>query len=345
MELVSDPKLPQPHDGLFKYTFARVENAAGEFREVLPPLLVRRIDWSTLALRPGSFIDDELRQHHTDLLYSATLDGDRHVLLYVLFEHPSSPERFMPLRMLRYLVRIWTDWLREAGAAAQRLPMVVPVVLYNGAEPWVEATSMQELYDVDDELLAALQPHVVSFEFLLDDLPTHEDHGLVGRITMTALSRLVLLCLKHARDNRHLRDLLLGWLSELHEMFGGKDVSEAVHAVSRYILEVSDHIDTRELADIFERAGGARAKEAVMTAGQQLIEQGRKEGRKEGREEGREEGVAEGERRVVRRVLEARFGPLPSEAQAKLECATGAQLERWSERLLTAATIDDVFTE
>ena len=64
-------------------------------------------------------------------------------------------------------------------ADALRLPIVVPVVLYNGAEPWVEATSMRELYDVDDELLAALQAHVVSFEFLLDDLPTHEDHGLV----------------------------------------------------------------------------------------------------------------------------------------------------------------------
>ena len=45
------------HDGLFKATFSQVEHAAGELRAILPPALVARLDFSTLTLCPGSFVD------------------------------------------------------------------------------------------------------------------------------------------------------------------------------------------------------------------------------------------------------------------------------------------------
>ena len=39
----------------------------------------------------------------------ATLDG-RAAFVYVLIEHQSSPDPMMPLRMLRYVMRIWERW-------------------------------------------------------------------------------------------------------------------------------------------------------------------------------------------------------------------------------------------
>jgi hypothetical protein len=49
-----------PHDALFRFAFSRAENAAGELRAVLPPALATRIDWLSLTLTDGHFIDEDL---------------------------------------------------------------------------------------------------------------------------------------------------------------------------------------------------------------------------------------------------------------------------------------------
>lgn len=61
-----------PHDALFKSVFQQPENAAAELQHVLPAEHVSAIDWSTLKLEPGSFVDEKLADHHSDLLFSAS---------------------------------------------------------------------------------------------------------------------------------------------------------------------------------------------------------------------------------------------------------------------------------
>lgn len=46
----------KPHDAIFKAAFEHPKHAAGLFRDLLPARLVNEIDWSTLALEPGSFV-------------------------------------------------------------------------------------------------------------------------------------------------------------------------------------------------------------------------------------------------------------------------------------------------
>jgi predicted transposase YdaD len=66
-------------------------------------------------------------------------------------------------------------------------------------------------------------------------------------------------------------------------------------------------------------------------------------GRVEGRAEGRVEGRAEGEAAVLRRQLSLRFGPVPARLEQRLQAADAETLLRWAERILTAATPDEVF--
>lgn len=66
---------PSIHDGLFKSTFSQVEHAAGVLRTVLRALLVARLDFTTLAVRQSSFIDEELSERRSDLLFSLNLAG------------------------------------------------------------------------------------------------------------------------------------------------------------------------------------------------------------------------------------------------------------------------------
>ena len=109
-----------PHDAFFKWAFSTPEHAEGELRHVLPPAVVERIDWPSLSLCPGSFVDDVFQDRHTDLLFSVRLSG-RPAWLYVLLEHQSSTDELMPYRLLRYMVRIWERWLADrTGIRADR---------------------------------------------------------------------------------------------------------------------------------------------------------------------------------------------------------------------------------
>jgi flagellar biosynthesis/type III secretory pathway protein FliH len=65
--------------------------------------------------------------------------------------------------------------------------------------------------------------------------------------------------------------------------------------------------------------------------------------REEGREEGRQEGRQEGEARVVLRQLRLKFGPLPPEVEERVRSADADRLLEWSERVLTAERLENVF--
>jgi len=56
-----------------------------------------------------------------------------------------------------------------------------------------------------------------------------------------------------------------------------------------------------------------------------------------------QKGIEKGEALLLQRLLVRRFGPLPSDVVAQLGSATTTQLERWGDRVLDAASLDDVF--
>ena len=63
----------------------------------------------------------------------------------------------------------------------------------------------------------------------------------------------------------------------------------------------------------------------------------------QGRTEGRAEGRSEAEFRILSRLLTLKFGALDEATSARLRGASSAELECWTERILSAASLDDVF--
>ncbi len=66
---------PSPHGAVFRRILGQPENAASQFRAVLPPGLVARLDLAQLTRISENFVDPDLRWRHTDLLFTAPLDG------------------------------------------------------------------------------------------------------------------------------------------------------------------------------------------------------------------------------------------------------------------------------
>lgn len=99
----------------------------------LPENLRELCDLQTLHLESGSFIDDDLRASHSDILYSVqTRTGEGYI--YLLIEHQSSADRHMAFRLMRYAVAAMQ---RHLDKGQQQLPLVIPLLFYHGkASPW-----------------------------------------------------------------------------------------------------------------------------------------------------------------------------------------------------------------
>ncbi len=61
--------------------------------------------------------------------------------------------------------------------------------------------------------------------------------------------------------------------------------------------------------------------------------------------EGVQQGLHQGQAKVLARLLVHRFGELPEWAQTRLSQAEGSDLEAWTEALLSAGSIEQVFGE
>lgn len=94
----------------------------------LPEKLLKICDLTTLKLESGSFVEDDLRQYFSDVLYSLrTSTGDGYI--HVLIEHQSTPDRHMAFRLIRYAV---VAMQRHLKAGHKKLPLVIPVLFYTG---------------------------------------------------------------------------------------------------------------------------------------------------------------------------------------------------------------------
>jgi predicted transposase/invertase (TIGR01784 family) len=94
-----DDPLHQPHDKLFRATFSDPRNAAAFLRHHLGGGAASCMDWASLALLPGSFINDQMWGFEADLLFSVKI-GPSDALVYILWEHQRSEDPGMALRLL-----------------------------------------------------------------------------------------------------------------------------------------------------------------------------------------------------------------------------------------------------
>jgi predicted transposase YdaD len=315
-----------PHDKLFKEAFGPVSTMRALLESVLPPSIAGRLDLGTLQSLPGTFVDARMAGAESDLLFSVVLAG-RPAMVYVLVEHKSGQDRWVTFQLLRYVVRIWEQVLATSPAPSV-LPPVIPLVVHHGEAPWSAPTRLVELLDpvvVEVPELARLTPR---FEVLLDDLTVATDAELTSR-GLGLFASIAAVFLRDARDPRRVVLAVERMAALFGALRGTPDRARAVELLLRYLSHVAD-IDPNVVMAMVERHL-PEAKELVMTWAERW------------QEEGRQEGSLEGRVRTLRKQLELRFGPLDEIALAQLESASEEALDRVTERVLTAATLEEVF--
>ncbi|YAR71816.1 Rpn family recombination-promoting nuclease/putative transposase [Escherichia coli] len=92
-----------PHDALFKLFLRQPETARDFLAFHLPAPIHALCDMKTLKLESSSFIDDDLRESYSDVLWSVkTEQGPGYI--YCLIEHQSTSNKLIAFRMMRYAI-------------------------------------------------------------------------------------------------------------------------------------------------------------------------------------------------------------------------------------------------
>jgi predicted transposase/invertase (TIGR01784 family) len=129
---MAEEPVHQPHDKLFKAGFSDIPTAAELFRHYLPERISGELEWPTLKIELGTFIDEKLQGTESDLLYSVRTKASKQAcFLYILFEHQRKEDHWLALRLLRYMISIWEQLLGK-DPGVKKLPPIIPVVA--GAE-------------------------------------------------------------------------------------------------------------------------------------------------------------------------------------------------------------------
>lgn len=121
---------------------------------------------------------------------------------------------------------------------------------------------------------------------------------------------------------------------ELHASTHG---AEALGAIFRYLsIVVGD--DQQQVVDDVLAQLSPPVREEAMSLYDRLIEQGKAEGKAEGKTEGEVSGRAA----LLLKQLQLKFGAVPDAVRERVHAASIDELDRWGERVLTAATLEDV---
>jgi len=321
------------HDHLFQVAFGDPEHAVPLLRTALPASLADAIDWRTLTRKNPTQHGRRSRRTLCDLLFAVRTHHQQDLLLYVVLEHKSQSRRFDALQILDQVVAVLRTHRRE-HPRDRFLPAVLPVVLHADTRPWRSPRNVRGLFDLA-RIPKPLQRYLPSLTYVLDDLhdvpPERLRRRALSVFGLCALSALQYLP-KAARDERAFAAFLDAWhdLQEqahrLGEARGGRELFDTlvdyVFATSGLPTPVVERLLTRRFTD-------PAMKNKFVSTAQQL----------------RNEGKAEVQVSILLRQITRRFGDPDAIVVERVQQASRAELDRWLDRILDAASLAALFAD
>ncbi|HEY6330196.1 MAG TPA: Rpn family recombination-promoting nuclease/putative transposase [Blastocatellia bacterium] len=321
-----------PHDLAVREALSRRQTAAEFVANYLPANVTELMDLSTIEQVPDSFVDPELREHYSDLIYRLKLQRGGEAIVYVLIEHKSHPDGMVAFQLLRYIVRIWEKHSRESKG---KLPPILPIVLYHGEKEWKVPENLAAL--IDFEGAEPLREFAPDLKYYLCDLRDYTPEDLRGGVRL----QVILLALKYVFGGDTVERLaeIFGLLERLpaHEL----DKVESIRAVLTYWAKARG-LKTEDVRRALEMEGQS-AVETTMTAIDEWIQEGFDKGVIQGIEQGRQQGIERGRQEGLAsaavRLLGARLGILGAHLKDEIRELPYSELE---ELIVAAADFNTV---
>ncbi len=314
---------PQPHDRSYRSFYSYPEIVEGTIRGFTNSTWSEGIDFSTLRQLPEVFISEGLAKREADTIWQAQCQ-DRPVLLYFAFEFQAKPLWFMAARVMAIEGLLYLRLIDKGILPPGKLPLIVPIVVYNGIGSWAAALDTGELIEQHPGL-EAVHPRV---SYLLLDL-----HRLPGE-KLSAVDHPVSVLFELEQSDSP--EAVVRGIDRLTAMLGAEDPLRKVFlSWLRYVL-VPLRVPGMEIPEIerLEEFKTMLEENAPTWTAKWLAE---------GERIGERRGERRGEAKVLKRLAQRKFGVLSDEVRTRIEAASPEQLLDWAERLIMAERLDEVF--
>jgi predicted transposase/invertase (TIGR01784 family) len=320
------------HDEAYKRLFTHPRMVKDLLLSLMPAAAwVDELDFDGLQDAANSLVDERFQRRESDMVLRIPWKQGRELYLSLLLEFQSSPDKWMVVRAFQYVAMIYDSLIRRK-LVEDKLPPVLVIVLYNGAEPWEHATDLRSLIALPTaSALSGFQPQLRLK--LLDERHTlAQALGLPEGLTAMVLGSeqakeptefLVLSVLLRAlvgeEDTGLLRDFIYWWsevLSKAHKIAMPPiplEITEATHMLEEHVRAWEEKVRLRGLEQGL----------------QQGLQQGVQQGLQQGAEQGRLEGLRRGKQEDLLKLLGARFGEVPDDLRAAVASATVDELDAW----------------
>ncbi|MGK5093659.1 Rpn family recombination-promoting nuclease/putative transposase, partial [Deltaproteobacteria bacterium TL4] len=285
MKKPTQDTIHNPHDKLFKTVFSDTKEAASFLQSYLPSDVVEKLNWNSLGLIDKAFIDEEFQASESDLLFQVeTQNTQREVFVYLLFEHQSSPDKWVRFRLLKYMCRIWDNSFKE-HPDQQTLKAIIPVVFYQGKSVWTASTEFLDL--VEHEGFNAV--FIPQFAHFLMDQSGYGLEDFKGEIK-AQIAQLLLRTSFHGQIKKALRR----FVRLLTQMEANEGIDYEIFFMI-YLMNI-EGVSVQEVQQtITQEAHSQKLGEKIMNAAEQLRIEGEQRGLQKGRQEGRQEGLEKGD--------------------------------------------------
>ena len=166
----NNPTTNNPHDKGYKRVLKNRRVLLHMLRKYTDFDWVQDVREEDIEFEDKEFITDYFHTYESDLICRVRR-GEQEIYLFLLMELQSGMDFTMPFRLLVYMVNLWEQYFRNIPKEKRvlkefRLPMVVPMVLYNGKESWTAQRRFRD-YLRDGAMFGE---YGVNFEYALIDV-------------------------------------------------------------------------------------------------------------------------------------------------------------------------------
>ena len=318
-----------PHDSIFRGYMSDKLAAKDSYLYYLPRKLYSLITPLTIDIDSTSFVDNDLSNSYSDILYRARLKTDDGFLLLHL-EHQSSHDPLMPLRIMEYRARILRRY--KDNYPKEKLPIIYTVVIYNGTSSYTSSTDFAEMFTHPNLARKYMIPN-----FGLLDVHKIADEEFRER----GLSGIAEYMLKHGarkdfyKEAENKSPMLLHSFSTLTQLPSKSLLMKA----TSYLLnqEKDSSLIIERLTEFLPQ----ETTDTIMTLAQALETKGRQEGLQTGLQTGRQEGQIF----LLERFLKKRFGEEAISYFPTIEKTPESSFDDLLEKIAKAETIEDLLKD
>lgn len=294
---------------------------------------VKDVDFDSATPLNRTFVSNEYKERETDLIQKVKIKN-QDAYIYILIEFQSSIQKFMAVRVLHYITNFYIYYI-ENNKNVSKLPVVFPIVLYNGDNKWTAPENINNL--IDNNIL--LNEYGLNFKYFKI---SENDYSKDFLIKASNIVSTLFLTEAHF-DIEVIK-------KAFEELFDKESDKQAMSIFFNWYEQYTnnskmDSSNFNEIAKVYTNK--SEVKSMLSTALEKQRNSFKEEGKAEGRAEGRAEGKAEGKLEAIKnlseKLLSKKIGSLPIEIKSKIDsCNDVKKLEKIVDNIFDISDFSEV---